>query len=358
MNKRIIHINASRQYDVIISRGILTRSGEATAKVHKPCRAMIVSDDNVWPLYGETVKSSFESAGFATEHFVFAHGETSKNIHTLSELLEALACARLTRSDLVIALGGGVVGDLAGFAAASYLRGIDFVQIPTTLLAMVDSSVGGKTAIDLAAGKNLAGAFHQPCLVLCDCETLKTLPREFFLDGVAETLKHGMICDAALFERLERDGLDVSHEDLDDVVARSIEIKGETVAADEFDRGRRNLLNFGHTLGHSIEKLSGYTTSHGHAVAVGMAIVTRAAAQSGMCPAEDAQRLDAALSACRLPTSCEYSAKQLADGAQSDKKRSGDTISLIVPKEIGRCEIEAISVHDLYPFARLGMGER
>ena len=230
---KTITVNASTAYDIIIGENLLSQSGMyCLGALGKACSVCIVSDDNVAPLYLDTVKNSLEAEGFSVLSFVFAHGEESKNMDTLAELLEFLAEHRLTRSDALVALGGGVVGDLTGFASAIYLRGIRFIQIPTTLLAAVDSSVGGKTGVDLNAGKNLAGAFHQPSLVLCDDTTLDTLSPAIFADGCAEVIKYGMINDRAFFERL-KDGI---REQIEDVIAACVINKSRIVESDEFDR--------------------------------------------------------------------------------------------------------------------------
>jgi 3-dehydroquinate synthase len=251
----------------------------------------------------------------------------------------------------VIALGGGVVGDLAGFAASCYMRGTGFVQIPTTLLAMVDSSVGGKTAIDLSAGKNLAGSFYQPCVVLTDVSLLSTLPLEIFQEGCAEIIKYGVIADKVLFKSLETP---ISNQ-LEKVVSRCVEIKRNIVAEDEFENGIRKLLNFGHTIGHSIELLSGFQTAHGCAVAAGMAIVTRAAVRMGVCEAHCLQSVLQMLNNYKLPATSSFSADMLARACLSDKKRDMDSIAMVFPVEIGKCVIKNIPVSELGSVIKLGL---
>ncbi len=334
---RTVHVNASTPYDVLIGEGLIDRAGELTAKVVKPCRAVIVADDTVDELYGDRVQISFSYAGFDVSRWTFPAGEASKNLGTLSELLEELAGRRVTRSDLVVALGGGVTGDMAGFAAAVLNRGVRFVQIPTTLLAAVDSSVGGKTAVDLRAGKNLAGAFHQPSLVVTDTDVLRELPAALRSCGAAEAIKCGVLRDPALFDLLEGgDWLG----DIDEIVVRCVAYKRDVVARDEFDTGDRAFLNLGHTFGHAIEQLSGLTVSHGEAVAVGMLM----AATSAGCPDDTVLRLARCLRANGLPTHCPYGAQALAGAALSDKKRSGDTLTLVLPEAIGRCILRKIPV--------------
>ena len=348
-----VTVRASRPYEVTIGRGLLDTVGRQAAGQWKGRSAAVVSDSTVAPLYLNRVKDSLERAGFRVHSFVFPAGEDQKNGGTYLKLLEFLAARRLTRADGLIALGGGVVGDLAGFAAATFLRGIGFLQLPTTLLAAVDSSVGGKTAIDLTNGKNLAGAFYQPQAVLCDLDTLDTLPAEVFADGCAEVIKYGMIGDPALLARLETVDFRADPEEL---VARCVAQKRDLVEQDEFDTGARQLLNLGHTLGHVVEACSGYTVSHGRAVAIGMTLVTRAAVAFGRCPAEVLPRLRRLLERYGLPDATAYSAQALYEKTLSDKKRSGDTISLVVPIAWGASQLVRIPVSELPAWIERGLG--
>ena len=348
-----VTVRASRPYEVTIGRGLLDTVGRQAAGQWKGRSAAVVSDSTVAPLYLNRVKDSLERAGFRVHSFVFPAGEDQKNGGTYLKLLEFLAARRLTRADGLIALGGGVVGDLAGFAAATFLRGIGFLQLPTTLLAAVDSSVGGKTAIDLTNGKNLAGAFYQPQAVLCDLDTLDTLPAEVFADGCAEVIKYGMIGDPALLARLETVDFRVDPEEL---VARCVAQKRDLVEQDEFDTGARQLLNLGHTLGHGVDACSGYTVSHGRAVAIGMTLVTRAAVAFGRCPAEVLPRLRRLLERYGLPDATAYSAQALYEKTLSDKKRSGDTISLVVPVAWGASQLVRIPVSELPAWIERGLG--
>ena len=347
-----ITVNASRVYDILIGRGLLTRMGGLIAAQVKGRNACLVSDSNVWPLHGAAAVKSLEEAGFSVCTFVFPAGEESKNAQTYLSLLSFLAQRQLTREDCLVALGGGVTGDLTGFAAATYLRGVPYVQVPTTLLAAVDSSVGGKTAIDLPEGKNLAGCFYQPSLVLCDIRTLKTLPQEVFLEGCAEVIKYGILYDRPLFDYLKQEGMGFDREQ---VIRRCVELKRNVVARDEFDTGARMQLNLGHTVGHAIEALSGFTVSHGHAVAMGTAIVSRAAAKNGLLPQEAAQTIEEVLDVFRLPTATAYPAEALTRHMLSDKKRAGDRVNLIVPRAVGRCEILPIPVEQLTDFVGSGL---
>jgi len=355
---RSVEVNASKNYSVWIDSsgnggkgGLLSQAGERIAAVCKGEAAALVSDDVVNELYGDTVEQSLLLAGYKTMRFVFPHGEQSKNMATYTSLLCALTEANLTRSDLVVALGGGVVGDLAGFAAATYLRGIRFVQIPTTLLAMVDSSVGGKTAVDLPAGKNQVGAFYQPDLVLCDVGALKTLPHEVFRDGCAEMIKHGVILSAELFELLKEPILP----QMEDIIARNVTIKRDIVVADEKDTGIRQILNFGHTIGHGIEKHSDYGITHGRAVAIGMVIASRGAARMGLCGEDCHREIVEAVRCYQLPTETDITPDSLIEAAFFDKKRSGQRITLILPEKIGKCVAKSFSMDELANFIRLGM---
>lgn len=349
---KIINVSASRKYSVLIGPGLLPRLGEEVGKLCKVGTAAVISDTHVWPLYGEAAVSSLERAGFRVVSFVFPAGEASKNGDTYLSILNFLARSHVTRSDCVVALGGGVVGDMAGFAAATFLRGVAYIQVPTTLLAAVDSSVGGKTAIDLEAGKNLAGAFYQPALVLCDTDTLMTLPEDTFRDGCAEVIKYGVLYDPGLFAHLEEAGLSFDRER---VIARCVELKRNVVMEDEFDTGARQMLNLGHTVGHGVEAQSGFTVSHGKAVAIGMAIVSRAAERFGICQPESRARIEALLRAFGLPVSTEYDAQALFSSALSDKKRSGGTLNLVVPRRIGLCERKPTPVAELESFLEAGL---
>lgn len=339
-----IRVNTVPAYTVTIGPGLLKDCGPRLREVVPPCHMAVVTDSIVGPLYLETVTESLKAAGYTVSAYEFPAGEESKNVSTLSDILEFLAKERLTRSDCLIALGGGVVGDMAGFAAAVYLRGVRYVQMPTTLLSAVDSSVGGKTAIDLKAGKNLAGAFLQPAAVLCGTDCLKSLSPEVFADGAAEAVKTGVLCDEGLFALFEDGALKANPAE---VIARCVEYKAGVVERDEKEQGERKLLNLGHTVGHAIEKCSGYTIPHGHAVAVGLAVMTRAAERLRWTNGPIAERVGRCLEAQGLPVSTEFSPEALAEAALADKKRAGDSITIVVPKEIGTCELLKIPVSEL-----------
>ena len=344
-------MSASRQYDVLIKNGLLEKTGKVIRPLVKGSKAFVVTDSNVAPLYLDSVLASLRESGFHTAHFVFPAGEASKCASTYLALLSALAKEKITRADCVVALGGGVTGDLSGFAAATYLRGVAYVQIPTTLLAMVDSSVGGKTAIDLPEGKNLCGAFYQPCAVICDPEVLRTLPDDVFSDGCAEVIKYGFIGSEKLLQMLQ--GAPIRNQ-LEDVIALCVRMKRDIVEKDEFDTGLRQLLNLGHTFAHGVEALSDYQVSHGKAVAIGMAIVTRAAVKKGVCTPDVLDALLSLLHQCHLPCETAFLPGQLHQMALSDKKRSADTLTLVVPTRLGRSELKKIPVNEALSWAQEG----
>jgi 3-dehydroquinate synthase len=349
---KIVTVNTSKNYEILVGDGLLSHVGEKTRAVCSGEIALIACDDKVNALYRKIVEQSLQKAGYTTNRFVFSNGEQSKNLETYTALLTALARTHISRSDVLVALGGGVTGDLAGFAAATYLRGIKFVQIPTSLLAMVDSSVGGKTAVDLPSGKNQVGSFYQPDLVICDYSTLQTLPEEFFIDGCAEVIKHGVILSAELFERLKEPIMP----QIEDIITRNVTIKSNIVMQDERDIGIRQLLNFGHTIGHGIEKHSGYSISHGKAVAIGMVLASRGAWRMGICSEECHLEITDMVRHYGLPDKTDLTPEQLIEAAFFDKKRSGKRISLIVPEKIGKCVIKTFNMDELADFIRKGMG--
>lgn len=343
---KTITVNASKTYEIHIGSNLLSFLGEEVSRLGKVQKACIVSDCNVYPLYGTTVTDSLQQAGISVISYVFPAGEENKNTTTYLDLVNYLAENRMSRSDLIVTLGGGVVGDLAGFAAATYLRGIRYIQLPTTLLACVDSSVGGKTAIDLPAGKNLMGAFYPPSLVICDTDTLTSLPLSVFRDGCAEVIKYSILYDEDLFAHLAEKGLAFHRED---VIYRCIQLKRDVVMEDEFDTGARMKLNLGHTIGHGVEARSNYTLSHGKSVAIGMAVVSRASGCS------DAERIVDLLKQFGLPTTINYPAEDIYAYTLSDKKRMGDTINLILPRAIGNCAIVPTAADALKSFIEAGL---
>lgn len=343
-----IHIDASTSYDVIIEEQALQHIAQYIKPLKSPRPTIIVSDDLVAAHYLDCVKAQLESAGYTVYTYVFPHGETEKNARRLLHLVEYMAEKALTRKDLLIALGGGVVGDMAGFAAATYLRGIDYVQIPTSLLAAVDSSVGGKTAVNLSAGKNLWGAFKQPILVLCDPTTLQTLPAEEFANGCGEIIKYGMLGYPELLQDLQTKPLeqgDLPH--IESIIALCVKAKAAIVSQDERESGIRALLNFGHTFGHGIEQLSHFKIKHGMAVSIGMALMMRSAYKTGYLNQAELTAFLDLLIKHNLPIHTDYSASDLCQAALHDKKSQGETITIVRPIQWGHCDLVTIPHNEL-----------
>lgn len=322
-------------YPIYIENNILERSGEYISRFFSGKKIMIISDDNVFPLYGSKLISSLTS--YECHSLVLPHGETTKSFQTLPRIYSELLKAKLTRSDLIIALGGGVIGDLAGFAASSYLRGVKLVQIPTSLLAQVDSSVGGKVAVDLPEGKNLVGAFFHPKMVLIDPMVLDTLPEHFISDGMGEVVKYGCIKDADLFRRLcSHSSFESLKPELPEVIARCVDIKRLVVEADQFDTGERMLLNFGHTLAHTIEQYYHYQReSHGEAVAIGMYQITKMAEEKGLTAPGCSEQIREALEIYSLPISCGLPVSVLTEAIALDKKNLNGSLNVVLLKDIG-----------------------
>jgi len=344
-----VTVKASGTYDVLIGGGLLQSAASLLSPILRSGAAAIVSDDTVYALYGGMLREILGANGNRTCSFVFPHGEQSKNADTYIALLNFLAENAMTRTDTVVALGGGVTGDMAGFAAATYMRGISFVQMPTTLLAAVDSSVGGKTGIDLKAGKNLAGAFYQPRLVLCDTRLLDTLEESVFTDGMAEVIKHAVLAGGGLKEMLYAP----VKPNLDKLIKLNVSIKRDVVEADEREANKRQLLNLGHTIGHAVETLSDYTVSHGQGVAIGTCAMARICAKQGVCTQETADEI---IRLCRLhglPTETAFTAKEIAETARLDKKRKSTRITLVWIEDFGRCTLKDIDMDDYEPLLRL-----
>ncbi len=333
-----------RSYPVTIGRGILSQAGEMIHRHLGEVTVCVITDDHVAPLYLGKVIASLKEAGLKTASISLPHGEQTKSLDSLKFLYDFLCARHITRKDVILALGGGVIGDLAGLAAATWLRGIPLVQVPTSLLAQVDSSVGGKVAVDLPQGKNLVGAFHQPSLVLCDPDTLETLPEEFWRDGMGEVVKYGCIADEALFALLEgaaTGGREALSRHMDEILLRCIAHKADVVARDELDTGWRMTLNFGHTLGHAIEACQHYDgLRHGEAVSIGMAAVTRLTEAQGMTAPGTALRLETLLRALHLPTAIpDIPFGDLLCAMSRDKKSAGNDLRLIALDRIGACRI-------------------
>ncbi len=345
---RTIKVHTGRPYDILIERGIISRCGELIKSVSNAQKVCVVTDSNVEKLYAEKVISSINTSGFGTELFVFPAGEEHKKLSTIAEMYNCFADFHMSRKDLVIALGGGVTGDMAGFAAASYMRGIEFVQIPTTLLAQVDSSVGGKTGVDIEQGKNLVGAFWQPNMVIIDPDTLSTLPEYYINDGMAEVIKYGCIKDKTLFETLKnKDAFNI----IEDIIEICVSIKRNVVNADEREKGERMLLNFGHTLGHSLEKIYNYKgLSHGQAVAIGMCMITKASEKAGITEAGTSDKIIELCKKYGLPVSDKADFGTIAKVCSNDKKAGGGAISLVLLKKIGTSFTKPIALNEIEKF--------
>jgi 3-dehydroquinate synthase len=357
---RIVSVGlGARAYEVVIGRGLIAGAGARLRPFLKRDRVAVVSDQTVWGLHGAALTAALESAGIAVSPIVVPPGEQTKSFAGLADVSDRLLALELDRGDLIVAFGGGVVGDLAGFAASIYKRGVDFVQIPTTLLAQVDSSVGGKTAIDTPRGKNLIGAFHQPRLVLADLDVLATLPDREMRAGYAEVIKYGLLGDFAFFEWLEANAAAVLAREpqaLIHAVARSVEMKAEIVAEDEKEAGRRALLNLGHTFGHALEAETGFGEGllHGEAVAAGSAIAFRFSASQGLCTTQDAQRAEAAIAAAGLPTrmgqvaKTPFAAETLVRHMAQDKKAEGGRLTFVLARALGDAfvakDVDALAV--------------
>ena len=338
-----------REYDIHIGKGILSDIGKILSGIYDGKKIAVVTDDNVGPLYAEKVKRALEEGGYEVKIITVAAGESSKSVAVLESLYSGMLEFGITRTDMIIALGGGVVGDLTGFAAATLLRGIPFVQVPTTLLAQVDSSVGGKVAVNLKQGKNLAGAFYQPKMVIIDTDCLLTLTDEIFADGMAEVIKYGAIEDAELFGVLEGvNGRKELFEKIQDIVYTCCDIKRRIVEADERDLGGRMVLNFGHTFGHAIEKKYNYSTyTHGMAVAAGMVMAAQWGEDRGITKEGTLRRIEEILKKHNLPTDAGLEREELYSAVCVDKKGNGALINLILLEEIGKAVIKEINKSEI-----------
>lgn len=340
-NLQKITVKCNKNYNVLVGEGLLENIGALLQKVIKKCKIAIITDDIVNKLYARDVVCSLEKSGYNVHKFVLANGEKSKNINTFADIMEFLAQNQFTRSDCVLALGGGVVGDIAGFSASAYLRGIKYVQVPTTLLAQIDSSVGGKTAVDIIEGKNLVGAFYQPSLVIADIKALETLPNEVYLDGMGEGVKYAIL-DKKIFKILNNKDFS-----LIDFVSACIKYKAEIVRKDEFEKGERKFLNLGHTIAHGIEKQSGYTISHGHAVCMGIEIIAKTSFKRGYITEKVLNQILDLIKRRAFIGECPYTIDELVPTMLVDKKRKGDDITLVLIGGIGKCFLKTILVTSL-----------
>lgn len=343
-----IYVETGNPYNIYIERGLLDKCGSYVRDVSGAKKVTLITDTNVAPYYQWRVLNSLEKCGFEYKTHIFKAGEESKNLGTISEMYKTLADFKMTRKDIIIALGGGVTGDMAGFAAATYLRGIDFIQIPTSLLAQVDSSVGGKTGVDLPQGKNLVGAFHQPKAVLIDPDTLNTLPDEYICDGMAEVIKYGCIKDGEFFKNLSEQN---AMEHIEDVIEKCVSIKRDVVSRDEREAGERMLLNFGHTLGHAIEKIYDFKgISHGMAVAVGMILISKAGENAGLTEEGTTDKIADLCLKYGLPTHDDATFADMAEAAKGDKKTAGGEINLVLLDKIGSSFVKKIKIDELLDF--------
>lgn len=349
---KTVKIDSNKPYEMIIGSSILGFIGMLSPDKIGRGKAVIVTDDIVDALYSDIVEKSLSSAGYTVIKYVVENGEHSKNIDSYVKLLNFMSDNHVTRSDAVFALGGGVIADLAGFTAATYLRGIKLILVPTTLMA-IDSAVGGKTSLNLRTGKNLVGAYSPPDFVYFDYSVLNTLPPSVFADGMAEIIKDAVCCDRELFDRLR----DPVMPQIEQIIIRSVEIKHNVVRVDEYDKNDRQILNFGHTVGHAIEKCSNYGVTHGSAIAVGMTVITRAAVKKGICSPDCLKQLKEILESNGLPTQTSFTPDELYAVILSDKKRSGETITLSVPAEMGRCELRTVTVGEAKEYLTLGLEE-
>ena len=340
-----IDVLVQMPYQVLVGSGVINQLGNQITKLLPTTKKVaVITDETVQGLYFDIVKNQLAAVEKEVIQYVLKPGETAKSAENYIAILSWLAQNEITRTDTIIAFGGGVIGDLAGFVAATYLRGISYIGIPTTLLAMVDSSVGGKTAIDLPAGKNLVGAFYQPRLVLVDIDVLATIPPKILNDGYAEIIKYGMIGDAELLKIL------ADNHDRQKIIARCIKMKSKIVCADPFDATVRNLLNFGHTIGHALELLSDYQLSHGQAVAIGMAVDTRATGNQALI-----ELLERLLVKYELSTTTDFTATEIFAATTRDKKRSGNEITNVVPVALGICELQKIPLAKYHDWLKTGL---
>lgn len=345
--RKTIRVEAGDGYDFIIDEGLLTDAGQLIKAVLKGSRVTLFTDSTVEPLYAELLEERLMSAGLQPCRFVYEAGERSKNIKTVAEALDFMAANEMTRDDAVVVLGGGVAGDMGGFAASIYQRGIRFVQVPTTILAAVDSSVGGKTGVDTRYGKNLTGTFWQPSLVLCDTGTLRSLNEDEVMNGCAEVIKSAAIHDLAMFRDLEQGAFRTA---MSEIIAGCVRIKSAVVQEDERESGVRRILNFGHTMAHSIELKSEFRMSHGRAVAIGMLMATKASEARGLTEKGTHDRLYSLISGEGYQTETEIPLEALCEAARHDKKAAGDAIHLVYLEKIGSAATVRVKLSELYDF--------
>lgn len=348
MNKTLdfktIRVKTHTEYDVLIGKNLIKNAGKLIKQVISPCKIAVITDDVVDRIYSETLVESLEKQKYQVVKFVFHSGEASKNMETYTDILNFLALNQLTRTDAIVSLGGGVVGDMAGFCAATYLRGIKYVQVATTLLAQIDSSVGGKTGIDLKEGKNLVGAFYQPSMVICDVNVLSSLPERVFRQGMGEVCKYAIL-DKEIFEHVENNLADIEK-----LVYLCVDYKKRIVEEDEFESGNRKLLNLGHTVAHGIEVFSNYKIAHGDAVSMGVKVVINSAYRLKYIDNETRERMLNVISKCSDCVLFKYTVQEVLQAVVYDKKRSGDLISIVMVHGIGDCRVEKIKFSRLMEY--------
>ncbi len=348
---KTLEVSCSRDYKIYIGNGLFSRAGNLIKENFPGKRVCVITDTNVAEIYLSRFEEELDSAGISHESFVFSPGEHNKTLATVEQILLFLNEKQFTRSDMLIALGGGITGDITGFVASIYLRGLEFIQIPTTLLAAVDSSVGGKTGVNLGGLKNQVGTFWQPSAVICDPMMFDTLPKVEFASGMAEVIKYAAICDPGLGAKL------CTECDMIDMIYECVKIKRDIVSEDERDTGKRQLLNLGHTFGHGIEKVSENAYTHGQAVAIGTVMAFKAAEKMGICEAGETEKAERLLNAYSLPTKCEFNPYNLLFAMQSDKKRAGGKITLILPRSFGDCILYRTDMNSLPEILGYALGK-
>lgn len=353
----IININTEKQYNIEIKKHLLDEIGVKLLSFKRLSKVCIVTDVNVHKLYTKELTNSLANTGFEVHKIVFDSGEATKSFEHLQQIVNYLAHEEFMKSDLLIALGGGVIGDITGFAASIYKRGIDYIQIPTTLLSAVDSSVGGKTAIDLPAGKNLVGAFWQPKAVYFDTATLETLPKKELQNGLSEIIKAGVILDKSILELLYNNDPKNLGMILEELIIKSIEVKKQIIEIDERESGIRQVLNLGHTIGHAIEKCSDFSIPHGQAVAVGLLATARISEDKGWADTQISDYLANIYERYQFDLYCPFTSVQLAKAASADKKRSGEIITLAIPKDLGQCTLKDIPYLQIEDLFKIGIGD-
>lgn len=346
----ILTVNLSKKYEIVIQKGIFNNIKSEISKVYNGSKIAIITDDNLYGLYGSQLKNSFENAGYTVVAIIIPPGENSKSLNILKDVYSMLS-ENIIRDDLIVAFGGGVVGDLAGFAASTYMRGVKFIQIPTTLLSQIDSSVGGKTAINLAQGKNMVGSFYHPERVLVDPTMLKTLPKKYFYDGLGEAIKYACIKDENLFNTLYSKDI---YNNMEYLIFTCLNIKKEFIEKDEKDQGLRMILNFGHTIGHAIEKHSNYSVSHGEAVCMGMYYITKNSEKLGFTKSGTVEKLTSLFEIYNINYKLDATTEDIVKYIYKDKKNESNLINLILLKEIGSAFIKKVPLKNIYDYVNLG----